>query len=71
MRRDHHNPLARISLGLGIEGSAVVLQQLDTVPANCDRPRRKVNIGQAQAQYFIRGAGRTSRRAGPQPGTWE
>jgi hypothetical protein len=26
MRRDHHSPLARISLGLGIEGSAVVLQ---------------------------------------------
>ncbi len=26
MQRDHHSPLARISLGLGIEGSAVVLQ---------------------------------------------
>ena len=34
MRRDHHSPLARISLGLGIEGSAVALQCPAAMPGS-------------------------------------
>jgi hypothetical protein len=48
MRRDYDGPLARIRLRLGIKCSAVVLKQLDPVPANGDRPRHRVNVGQAQ-----------------------
>jgi hypothetical protein len=52
MRRDDHSPPTRIGLRLGIEGSAVVLQQLDTIPANCHRPGHQVNISRAQAQHL-------------------